>query len=469
MLSSLIACSQEAGKPSQSEVDPAVAPSGATAPAPLVTDMSEDVNPRLLRRFQALSPSFESDANPLTRSKIDLGRKLYYETRLSKSGQLSCNSCHDLDAYGVDNSPTSRGFDGKLGGRNSPTVYNAAGSFVQFWDGRAPSVEEQAKGPILNPIEMGMPNAGAVVAALKGIRGYADEFKRAFPEDDDPVTFDNVGRAIGAFERKLVTPGRWDKFLRGDKSALTSAEKEGLKTFLNVGCMVCHTGPYLGASMYERVGVVEPWPNQKDTGRGEVTKAAGDRMMFKVPTLRNIEKTAPYFHDGSSATLEDAVHMMGKHQLGLELSQKEIASIVTWLKSLTGDLPKDYIAKPDVSEAKASSPAPRVAVEASGVSSAPAPSATCGGAGLPDCPLQSWMKANAMSALTASDFARMEVAFDRIAELGPPEYTDWRADAKAGRDAARAGDLEGCRNACKSCHDAYRAPYRQTRRTRPLR
>jgi cytochrome c peroxidase len=155
-----------------------------------------------------------------------------------------------------------------------------------------------------------------------------------------------VGRAIGAFERKLVTPGRWDKFLMGDKNALTAAEKDGFKTFTDIGCMVCHTGALLGGSMFERLGAVEPWPNQNDRGRHDVTKADGDSMMFKVPTLRNIEKTAPYFHDASATTLEEAVRMMGKHQLGLELSASEIASIITWLKSLTGEIPHDYIAKP---------------------------------------------------------------------------------------------------------------------------
>ncbi len=358
------ACTQDADRsPATRQAAPAATPAptvssssapavAASAVAPILAhgpvDPGGGVNPRLLRRFQPLAPVPANDADPVAQAKSDLGRQLFHEPRLSKSGRLSCNSCHNLRTYGVDNAPTSTGHANQLGSRNSPTVYNAGGAFAQFWDGRAPNVEEQAKGPILNGAEMGMPSAAAVVAVLKAIPGYVEGFKRAFPDDGDPVTYDNLGRAIGAFERKLVTPGRWDKFLEGDKQALTSAEVEGLKTFLNVGCMVCHTGRYLGASMFERLGVVEPWPNQKDKGRLEVTKADGDRMMFKVPTLRNVEKTAPYFHDGSAATLDVAVQMMARHQLGLELTPAEVSSIVTWLDALTGDLPVELIAKPEL-------------------------------------------------------------------------------------------------------------------------
>jgi len=169
-------------------------------------------------------------------------------------------------------------------------------------------------------------------------------FRTAFPDASEPVTLDNTGQAIGAFERGLVTPSRWDDYLRGDTNALTNAEKGGLKTFLDSGCMVCHTGRYLGGSMFERVGAVEPWPNQKDQGRSVVTGRSEDAMMFKVPTLRNIAKTAPYFHDGSAATLDEAVKRMGRHQLGIELSPAEVNSIATWLESLTGEIPVDYIA-----------------------------------------------------------------------------------------------------------------------------
>lgn len=343
------------GASSEAEVS-AVQPEGvataaldvkAAAPAAVAgVEASKEFNPRLLRRFTPLRARFDSESAPSTDEMISLGRMLYYDKRLSKNKDVACNSCHQLDAYGVDGEKTSAGDHGQRGGRNSPTVYNAGGFFVQFWDGRAPNVEEQAKGPILNPIEMAMPNAEAVIARLKVIPGYVEAFNKAFPGQANALTYDNVGRAIGAFERGLSTPAPWDKYLTGDKSALTAAQVEGLKVFTNVGCMVCHTGEFLGGNSYQRAGAVEPWPNQTDEGRQKVTANAADKMMFKVPTLRNIAKTGPYFHDGSATTLPDAVRMMGSHQLGLELSDTEVNSIVAWLESLTGELPKAYIAEP---------------------------------------------------------------------------------------------------------------------------
>jgi cytochrome c peroxidase len=317
----------------------------AKAPA---AEASKAFNPRLLRRFTPLRARMDSLENPASEDKIALGRMLYFDKRLSRNQDVACNSCHHLDAYGVDGQPNSVGDKGQHGGRNSPTVYNAAGYLAQFWDGRARDVEEQAKGPILNPVEMAMPSAAAVVARLKSIPGYVTAFEKAFPANKDALTYDNLGRAIGAFERGLTTPARWDKFLLGDKTALTAGEMEGLKVFTNVGCMVCHTGELLGGNSYQRAGAVEPWATQSDVGRESVTKNANDKMMFKVPTLRNIEKTAPYFHDGSAKTLEDAVHVMGRHQLGLDLSNEEVTSIVTWLHSVTGELPTAYIAEPQL-------------------------------------------------------------------------------------------------------------------------
>lgn len=299
-------------------------------------------NPRLLRRFKPLRARLESGPAP-AKEMLDLGRSLFFETRLSKDGTLSCNSCHDLERYGVDAEPTSLGFKGQRGGRNAPSVYHAAGHLSQFWDGRAASVEAQAKGPITNPAEMALPDGDAAVRAIADVPAYKAAFKAAFPTSSKPITFDNIGIAIGAFERGLVARSRWDEYLEGNASALSAAEVEGLRIFTNVGCMVCHTGELLGGSSYQKVGAVESWPNQKDQGRFRVTGADADRMTFKVPSLRDVEKTAPYFHDASARTLPDAVKMMGKHQLGLELGAEEIASIVTWLKSLTGSLPGDYI------------------------------------------------------------------------------------------------------------------------------
>jgi cytochrome c peroxidase len=285
-----------------------------------------------------------------------LGRMLYYEPRLSKAQQISCNSCHMLDKYGVDDQPTSDGHKGQKGTRNAPTVYNAAGHFVQFWDGRATDVEEQAKGPVMNPVEMAMTSESDVVAVLKSMPGYVQAFKKAYPEAKDPVTFDNMANAIGSFERKLVTPARWDRFLQGDQAALTPEEKAGFNTYMAAGCQTCHEGAHVGGNLYQKLGLAKSYPDQSDQGRYLVTKREGDRMLFKVPSLRNIEKTAPYFHNGKVATLEQAVTEMADYQLGKRLSDAEVKSIETWLKSLTGDVRADYIKAPDLPKSTAKTP-----------------------------------------------------------------------------------------------------------------
>ena len=361
-LSSLLAA---CGSPAESAPSPAAAPPvqgpvatatatatapGAAARTPAVATRREagEVNPRLLRRFKPVRDSLDVAGAPSSTALVDLGRMLFFDKRLSRNGDLACNSCHRLDHYGVDNEPTSPGANGARGRRNSPTVYNAAGHFTEFWDGRATNIEEQAKGPILNPGEMAMPSPAAVVARLQKITGYATAFHAAFPADTTPITYDNVGRAIGAFERGLVTPSRWDHYLAGDHDALTAQEVSGLKLFTDLGCMTCHTGEFVGGSMFQKVGAMSPWPNQADLGRYEVTKLDSDRMLFKVPSLRNIAKTAPYFHDGSAKTLEQAIEMMGRHQIGEELSPGDVAAIASWLGSLTGELPMSYIATPQL-------------------------------------------------------------------------------------------------------------------------
>jgi cytochrome c peroxidase len=299
-----------------------------------------------LRGFAPLPDAIPSASNPLTAAKIELGRMLYYETRLSRSHNISCNSCHPLANFGVDNQPTSSGHKSQKGDRNSPTVYNAAGHIAQFWDGRAATIEEQAKGPVMNPVEMAMPSEEYVVSVLKSIPGYVDAFQRAFPGEPDPVTYDNMAKAIGAFERKLTTPSRWDKFLKGDRSALTSAEQAGFNQFVAAGCGGCHSGAFVGGAGYYKLGLAKPWPNAADPGRFKVTRKEADRMAFKAPSLRNIEKTAPYFHDGSVGSLEDAVKLMAVHEGGRQLDAAQVRSIVAWLKSLTGELPAGYIRQP---------------------------------------------------------------------------------------------------------------------------
>lgn len=316
---------------------------GATA-ALLVSGVSaQEVDLNLfkpsLKRLDDLPRSAEDNA------KVDLGRHLYYEKRLSKDNTISCNSCHDLKDYGVDGEAFSKGMGGVKVGRNSPTVYNAFMHLTQFWDGRAATVEEQAKGPILAGKEMAMPSPEACVAKLKAIPEYQELFKIAFPRSKDPIIYDHVGEAIGTFERYLVTPSRFDAYLDGNRQALSAEEQKGLQTFVKVGCTTCHSGTLLGGQLYQKAGLVKDWPNQSDQGRFDLTKNADERMFFKVPSLRNIEKTGPYFHDSSANSLHEAVRKMGRHQLGLELPDNEIESIVAFLKSLTGAIPQEFVAQ----------------------------------------------------------------------------------------------------------------------------
>jgi cytochrome c peroxidase len=283
--------------------------------------------------FSPLPSSLDSAENPVTPSKVALGKKLFNDTRFSQDNTLSCNSCHNLKTYGVDNDSTSVGHKGQRGNRNSPTVYNAALHTAQFWDGRAGTVEQQALGPILNPVEMAMSSETQVLERLKADPATVAEFKEAFPGESDPVTYANVGKAIGAFERTLITPSRFDEYLNGKEDALTADEIKGAKTFLQAGCVACHNGSTIGGQMYQKLGLV------KDLGRFEVTKNEADKYFFKVPSLRNIEKTGPYFHDGSVKTLEEAVKIMGEYQLGKNLRDEETKEIVTFLRSLTAPLP----------------------------------------------------------------------------------------------------------------------------------
>lgn len=270
---------------------------------------------------------------------IKLGKKLYFEKQLSVAGDISCNSCHQLDNFGVDNEATSPGHKGQRGDRNSPTVYNAAFHLAQFWDGRAADLAEQAGGPVLNPVEMAMPDKKEVLQRLKGIAGYTEMFNAAFPKYKKPMTYKNMTLAIAAFEKNLITHSRFDKFLKGDNQALSMREKEGLRIFMEKGCTDCHNGVAVGGATYQKLGAEVAYPNLHDKGRFNVTKDKDDMFVFKVPSLRNIEKTHPYFHDGSVKTLDDAIKLMAKHQLGKELSESEVYYVSEFLKSLTGELP----------------------------------------------------------------------------------------------------------------------------------
>ncbi|SFU27493.1 cytochrome c peroxidase [Nitrosomonas eutropha] len=265
---------------------------------------------------------------------IALGKKLYLDPRLSINDTISCSSCHQLDNFGVDSQPTSLGYDGRRGSRNAPTTFNAALHMAQFWDGRARDVEEQALGPILNPIEMGMPDEEAVVSKLKKIDEYQTMFADAFKGEKDPIQYKNIGRAIGAFERTLITPSRFDDFLRGDENALSAAEKRGLKKFVRMGCSNCHHGIAIGGNSYKKIGLFEPYATS-DLGRYEVTGLEADKKVFKVPGLRNIAKTGPYFHDGSVATLDEAIKKMARYQLGRDVGSGFVEDVKAFLGSLT--------------------------------------------------------------------------------------------------------------------------------------
>ncbi|MCZ7584216.1 MAG: c-type cytochrome [Deltaproteobacteria bacterium] len=325
------------------------------APAETVT-----VDRAVLAAFQPLPAVFESETNPITEEKIKLGRMLYYDTRLSKAQTISCNTCHQLDKFGVDGKPVSTGHEGKTGTRNAPTVYNAAGHLAQFWDGREPDVEAQAKGPVLNPVEMAMPDEKYVLKVLNSMPEYVAAFKAAFPDDAEPLNYDNFGKAVGAFERKLVTPSRWDTYLKGDDAALTNDEKKGLLAFVQNGCTACHAGSLAGGAMYQKLGLVKPWPDESDLGRYQATKNDADKMYFKVPSLRNIAETGPYYHDGKVATLDDAVRMMADHQLGRALDDEDLRLINAWLGALTGDVPADYVAPPELPPSTDKTPPPSV-------------------------------------------------------------------------------------------------------------
>jgi cytochrome c peroxidase len=289
--------------------------------------------------FAPLPDTASSSTNPANDAKIALGRSLYFDTRLSKDQKISCNSCHKLDTFGVDNEPTSPGHKGQRGGRNSPSVYNAALHVTQFWDGRAADVEAQALGPILNPIEMAMPSEAVVLGRLKKDQKTVDAFKASFPGEADPVTYKNLGQAIGAFERILLTPSRFDDFLKGKEDALSAQEKKGGELFVKTGCVACHNGATIGGQMYQKLGLVKEY-DTKDMGRFAVTKQEADKKFFKVPSLRNVAKTGPYFHDGSVKTLDQAVSIMAEYQLGKQLSKEEVTDIVAFLGSLTGDTSK---------------------------------------------------------------------------------------------------------------------------------
>ncbi|MBR0568430.1 cytochrome-c peroxidase [Azoarcus sp. L1K30] len=306
------------------------------------------------QQWQALPehPPVPAD-NPQTQAKVDLGKALFFDPRLSEHGTLSCNSCHNVMAGGDDNRPNSIGMHDARGGRSAPTVWNAAYQSVQFWDGRAATLEDQAKGPITNPIEMGMSDAKVAISRLEQIPGYLPLFKAAFPASPTPLTMDNLAKAIAAYERTLVTPDTpYDRYVKGDKKALSAQQIRGMQTFSELGCTACHSGAnFSGPTMPTGEGVFMKFPTitgsafdkqydlLSDTGRHASTGKDSDKHMWRVPTLRNIALTAPYMHNGKVPTLEEAVRVMAKTQLDKDLEQSQVNDLVAFLNGLSGTFP----------------------------------------------------------------------------------------------------------------------------------
>jgi len=323
--------------------EPAGETSGAASPQDEGAPASQ-----LLARAQATFEAIpetppELQDNPITAVKVELGKKLYFEPRLSQSWLISCNTCHNLGLGGVDLMETSIGHGWQAGPRNAPTVLNSVYNLAQFWDGRAADLAEQAQGPVQAAVEMSS-TPERTVATLRSIPEYVALFGEAFPQDADPVTFENMARAIEAFEATLITPNApFDRYLQGDEAALTEAEVAGLGLFMDSGCTACHGGILLGGSSYQRFGTVRnPGVDllpPEDRGRFNVTGNPGDEFAFKVPVLRNVALTAPYFHTGKVWNLEESVGVMGQAQLGKDLSAAERSQITAFLGSLTGEQP----------------------------------------------------------------------------------------------------------------------------------
>jgi cytochrome c peroxidase len=288
----------------------------------------------LIGELPGQMPGSEND----TPARVALGKKLYFEEAISINKTQSCNDCHPINnkGGGADNRKTGLGALGKSGTRNDPSTLNAGFQIAQFWDGRSPDLADQAKGPVLNPVEMGMPSPKKVVERLKAA-GYMNEFDIAFPGQDDPLTYDNFSEAVAAFERTLISRGRIDRFIAGEADALTQLEKEGMRIFMDAGCIQCHSGPVLGGAMFQKIGIFDEYPNYKDRGRYDVTKNDKDLYVFKVPMLRNTTLTAPYFHDGGVETIAEAVDLMGNLQLNRQLTKKENDRLIRFLTTLADE------------------------------------------------------------------------------------------------------------------------------------
>jgi cytochrome c peroxidase len=315
------------------------------------TSVDEDLMNKAKAVFGPLPSSMPSPDNPITPEKVKLGNALFWETRISVDGTVSCVRCHPIGLYAADGLKKPIGNHCKENPRNAPTIFNAASQISEHWIGNRTSVEDQAKQALIGPPSFGMPSYEAAEKVLKGLEGYVVMFKAAFPGEKDPVIVDNLAKAIGAFERTLVTPAPLDDFMKGNAAALSNQQKRGLQSFMEVGCSACHMSPYVGGQMYQKFGVYAPyWTYTKsqpvDEGRFAVTKNPADKYVFKVPVLRNVAKTSPYFHDGSVDRLEDAVVIMAKVQLMKDLTKEQTSDLVAFLGSLTGTIPEAGVRVP---------------------------------------------------------------------------------------------------------------------------
>ncbi len=321
---------------------------------PLLPAVVQSDDAKLLKEAQANFKPLPKDAAtndfPVSAERVSLGRKLFFDPRISVDGTGSCVHCHQPALYGADGLPKSRGVQDKQAGRNAPTVLNSALHVKIHWDGVFENVEAQAATALLGP-GFGNRDHATAMAKVKAIPGYRELFKKAFPNQVDPVTAENWGKAIGAYERTLVSPSRFDTFLERKIDALSAAERQGLRTFIDTGCIQCHDGAGAGGAAFQKFGVFDDYwkltrSQEVDKGRFNVTKKDDDLYVFKVPSLRNVAMTAPYFHDGSTGTLAEAVRVMAKVQLDTDLSDNDLQSIVRFLESLTGDLPEDFARAP---------------------------------------------------------------------------------------------------------------------------
>ncbi len=333
-----------------------------------VVTLAEAADTNLRAQASALFASLPRDLgtaeNPVTPERVHLGRLLFFDPRVSADGAVSCARCHQPALYGTDALPTSIGAEHRTHPRHAQTVFNAAVQFVQHWRGDRTSVEDLSVKSLIAPLAYGNPSFASAMAKLKAIPGYAPLFAAAFPREEDPITPDNWGKAIGSYMRTLLTPAPFDAFLQGDDRALTTAAQIGLRTFIRTGCATCHNGVGVGGTMYQKFGLMEDYWRATgspivDKGRFDVTQDPADLHVFKVASLRNVAMTPPYFHDGSVATLPEAVRIMARVQLGRTLTAGEVTEIVAFLESLTGPSPADFVTAPILPPGAVASPPTR--------------------------------------------------------------------------------------------------------------